>query len=48
LWKEDPAAALAANLVSVPPVDAALMGVDFIVLSSYNEDEVGSWSLSRI
>jgi predicted dinucleotide-binding enzyme len=40
LWKEDPAAALAANLVSVPPVDAALMGVDFIVLSSYNEDEV--------
>jgi predicted dinucleotide-binding enzyme len=40
LRKEDPAAAPAANLVSVPPVDAALMGVDLIVLSSDSEDEV--------
>jgi hypothetical protein len=29
-----------ANLISVPPVDAALMGVDSIVLSSDSEDKV--------
>jgi hypothetical protein len=41
LWKEeDLAAAPAVDLVSVPPVDAALMGVDLIVLSSDNEDKV--------
>jgi hypothetical protein len=28
------------NLVSVPPVDVALMGVDFVILSSDSEDEV--------
>jgi hypothetical protein len=33
-------AAPVANLVSVPPVDAALMGVDLIILSSDSEDEV--------
>jgi hypothetical protein len=40
LRKEDPAAAPAANLVSISPVDAAFMGVDLIILSSDNEDEV--------
>jgi hypothetical protein len=41
LWKEeDPAAAPAANLVSVPPIDAASVEVDLIVLSSDSEDEV--------
>jgi hypothetical protein len=38
--EEDPAAAPAANLVSVPPVDAALVGVDLIILSSDSEDKV--------
>jgi predicted dinucleotide-binding enzyme len=38
--EEDPAAAPVANLVSVPPVDAALMGVDLIILSSDSKDEV--------
>jgi hypothetical protein len=32
--EEDPVVAPAINLVSVPPVDADLMGVDLIVLSS--------------
>jgi hypothetical protein len=40
LRKEDLAAALAANLVFVPPVDVTLMGVELIVLSSHSEDEV--------
>jgi hypothetical protein len=41
LWKEEgPAATPVANLVSVPPVDAALMGVELIVLSCDSEDEV--------
>jgi hypothetical protein len=38
--EEDPAAAPAANLVSIPPIDAALMGVDLIILSSNSKDEV--------
>jgi hypothetical protein len=38
--EEDPMAAPAINLVSVPPVDADLMGVDLIVLSSGSEEEV--------
>jgi hypothetical protein len=38
--EEDPAATLAINLVSVPLVDADLMGVDLIILSSGSEDEV--------
>jgi hypothetical protein len=38
--EEDPAAAPEVNLVSAPPVDANLMGVDLIVLSSGSEDEV--------
>jgi predicted dinucleotide-binding enzyme len=38
--EEDPAATPMANLVSVPPVDAASMGVDSIILSSDSEDEV--------
>jgi glycine cleavage system protein P-like pyridoxal-binding family len=38
--EEDPAAAPAANLISVPPVDAALMGVDLIILSSDSKGEV--------
>jgi hypothetical protein len=29
-----------ANLVSVPPIDAALMGVELIVLSSDSKNEV--------
>jgi hypothetical protein len=41
LWEEeDLVAAPAVDLVSVPPVDADLMGVDLIVLSSGSEDEV--------
>jgi hypothetical protein len=40
LQAEDPAAAPAVNLVSVPSVDADLMGVDLIVLSSDSENEV--------
>jgi hypothetical protein len=41
LWeKEDPAAAPAVNLVSVPPMDVDLMGVDLTVLSSGSEDEI--------
>jgi hypothetical protein len=40
LRKEDPVAALAANLVFVPPVDVTLMGVELIVISSHSEDEV--------
>jgi hypothetical protein len=38
--EEDPAAAPVANLIFVPLVDAVLMGVDLIVLSSDSEDEV--------
>jgi hypothetical protein len=38
--EEDPAVAPAGNLVSVPPIDAALIGVDLIILSSDSEDEV--------
>jgi hypothetical protein len=37
---EDPGAAPAINLVSVPPVNAASMDVDLIVLSSDSEDKV--------
>jgi hypothetical protein len=37
--EEDPAAAPATNLVFVPPIDDALMGVDLIILSSNSEDE---------
>jgi hypothetical protein len=41
LWKEeDPVVAPTANLISVHPIDAALMGVALIILSSDNEDEV--------
>jgi hypothetical protein len=41
LWKEEgPATAPVANLVSVPPFDATLIGVELIVLSSESEDEV--------
>jgi hypothetical protein len=40
LQAEDPAAAPAVNLVSVPSVDADLMGVDLIILSSDSENEV--------
>jgi hypothetical protein len=41
LWKEeDPTAAPTANLVFVPPIDAASVEVDLIVLSSDSEDEV--------
>jgi hypothetical protein len=38
--EEDPVAAPAANLVSISLVDATLMGVDLIVLSSDSEDKV--------
>jgi hypothetical protein len=38
--KGDPVAAPAVNLVSIPPVDADLIGVDLIVLSSGSEDKV--------
>jgi hypothetical protein len=38
--EEDPAVAPVGNLVSIPPIDAALIGVDLIVLSSDSEDEV--------
>jgi hypothetical protein len=38
--EEDPMAAPMVNLVSIPPVDADLMGVDLIILSSGSEDEV--------
>jgi hypothetical protein len=38
--EEDPATAPTINLVSVPPVDADLMGVDLIILSSSSENEV--------
>jgi hypothetical protein len=37
---EDLGAAPAVNLASVPPIDAASMDVDLIVLSSGSEDEV--------
>jgi hypothetical protein len=41
LWKEeDPVAAPTANLISIHRIDAALMGVALIVLSSDNEDKV--------
>jgi hypothetical protein len=40
LRKEDLAAAPAANLVSVPPVDAVLVEVDLIILNSDGEDKV--------
>jgi hypothetical protein len=40
LREEDPVVAPAVNLVFAPPVDADLMGVDLIVLSSDSEDEV--------
>jgi predicted dinucleotide-binding enzyme len=40
LRKEDLAVAPVANLISISPVDAAFMGVDLIILSSDNEDEV--------
>jgi hypothetical protein len=41
LWaEEDPAVAPAVNLVSIHPIDADLMGVDLIVLSSGSKDEV--------
>jgi hypothetical protein len=36
----DPMVALVVNLISIPPVDADLMGVDLITLSSGREDEV--------
>jgi hypothetical protein len=46
LWEEqDPVAAPAVNPISAPPVDANLMGVDLIVLSSGSEDEVDSEAL---
>jgi hypothetical protein len=38
--EEDPAAAPAVNPVSVPPVDADLIGVNLIALSSGSEDKV--------
>jgi hypothetical protein len=38
--EEDPVAAPVANLVSISPIDATLMGVDLIVLSSDSEDKV--------
>jgi hypothetical protein len=38
--EEDPAAAPVVNPISIPPVDADLMGVDLIILSSGSEDEV--------
>jgi hypothetical protein len=38
--KDDPAAAPTVNLVSISPVDADVMGVDLIILSSGSEDEV--------
>jgi hypothetical protein len=38
--EEDSTAAPAVNLVSVPPIDANLMGVDLIILSGDSEDEV--------
>jgi hypothetical protein len=38
--EEDPAAAPTVNLVSIHPVDADLMGVDLIALSSGSKDEV--------
>jgi hypothetical protein len=41
LWEEqDPVATPTVNSISAPPVDANLMGVDLIVLSSGSEDEV--------
>jgi hypothetical protein len=41
LWEvEDLAAAPAVNPVSIPPIDADLMGVNLIALSSGSEDEV--------
>jgi hypothetical protein len=41
LWEEeDPAAARTVNVVSASPIDADLMVVDLIVLSSGSEDEV--------
>jgi hypothetical protein len=36
----DPMVAPAINLISIPPIDADLMGVDLITLSSGSEDEV--------
>jgi hypothetical protein len=38
--EEDPAAAPAVNPVSIPPIDADLMAVDLIILSSDSEDKV--------
>jgi hypothetical protein len=38
--EEDPAAAPTINPVFVPPIDADLMGVNLITLSSGNEDKV--------
>jgi hypothetical protein len=44
LREEDPADAPMVNLVSVPPADANLMGVNLIALSSGSEDEV-NWEV---
>jgi hypothetical protein len=38
--EEDPMVAPVANLVFVPSIDVALIGVDLIILSSDSEDEV--------
>jgi hypothetical protein len=41
LWKdEDPGAAPTVNLVFVPPIDAAFVDADLIILSSGSEDKV--------
>jgi hypothetical protein len=41
LWEEeDPVVAPVVNPISVPPIDANLMGVNLIILSSDSEDEV--------
>jgi hypothetical protein len=43
--EEDPTVAPAADLISVPPIDVASMGVDLFVVSSDSADEVDWESL---